>query len=561
MAAPTLDTLFAQHLAEVIATPPDDSVQTGRKVVSSEALKPGTAVMHERGVAVLIDTARSRRCRMCFARQESSADAGDALGQGAGDGAVNDGKGIAGQPTTAACCAGLANLLSAVEGGSVATAAAGIAAKTGVQKDLLDLWLRMIAVAAVDEDSPECAALSAGERQRLGDWRAAVVAHCTELDTSAPSADWMMKVFGAADELWRAVPDDIRARASSVILPATGKSPGGKEGLAGPEALVIIAGQLNRNGYSVRDVLRPNLDVAFGAFPGVAMFNHSCAPNCAVVTCPGGHLEVRTLTEVPRGVELTVSYVDLLLPREKRRAALQATKEFLCACQRCVAPEAFAHEHRLATPFCPRCQSNVPRLRTPLTDPPAYTCWPEDGGCGALVTQAAVDEAMRPVRELLEGVGRAETPGDKALQLQKMLQQAGRVLAPEHEIVIRSRLNLAMMLEYAQPLDMLTMCERQMADALDAMARFLPPLWPEQSEWWTRLGRIRMAMADAVRDGDPRAAEESTRRAVEAYARAAKAIAACAGPRHPLAAKTRQMLAAALPGPAGESTATAAAEQ
>jgi len=159
------------------------------------------------------------------------------------------------------------------------------------------------------DEGASAATVPPDDRARLADWLAAVRASCSELDTSAPSADWLMEVYGAAEALWAALPADMRDRAAAVILPAVARSPGGTPGVAGAEALVVIAGQLNRNGYSVRDELRPNAHVALGAFPAVAMFNHSCAPNCAVVTCPGGFLEVRTMCDVPPGVELTVSYV------------------------------------------------------------------------------------------------------------------------------------------------------------------------------------------------------------------------------------------------------------
>ena len=88
-----------------------------------------------------------------------------------------------------------------------------------------------------------------------------------------------------------------------------------------------------------RRVLQPNSVVGLGIFPAVAMINHSCYPNCAVVTAPGGVLEVRTLRSVPKGTELTVSYTNLLAPRATRQHELLTTKEFSCHCLRCDSPD------------------------------------------------------------------------------------------------------------------------------------------------------------------------------------------------------------------------------
>jgi len=50
-------------------------------------------------------------------------------------------------------------------------------------------------------------------------------------------------------------------------------------------------------------VLNPNKVVALGLFPAVAMYNHSCDPNCAVMTCENGVLEVRCIRAVNEGSE------------------------------------------------------------------------------------------------------------------------------------------------------------------------------------------------------------------------------------------------------------------
>ena len=68
-------------------------------------------------------------------------------------------------------------------------------------------------------------------------------------------------------------------------------------------------------------------------------FNHSCAPS-AVVSFHGRTWRLHTLRAVGRGEEITIAYTDLYAGRERRRAALRATKSFECACRRCRHPPA-----------------------------------------------------------------------------------------------------------------------------------------------------------------------------------------------------------------------------
>ena len=67
----------------------------------------------------------------------------------------------------------------------------------------------------------------------------------------------------------------------------------------------------------------------------VSNANHSCLPN-AIPTLSRRTLTFRTLDPVPAGSELTISYTDITVPPEDRRAALQTRYHFHCACRACV---------------------------------------------------------------------------------------------------------------------------------------------------------------------------------------------------------------------------------
>ena len=70
-------------------------------------------------------------------------------------------------------------------------------------------------------------------------------------------------------------------------------------------------------------------------FETLCRANHSCAPNCAKAMS-AGRVDVVALRAVPRGEEITVSYLKLDAPGAARRAYLREKYNFDCRCARCV---------------------------------------------------------------------------------------------------------------------------------------------------------------------------------------------------------------------------------
>ncbi|GAA6049194.1 hypothetical protein JCM3770_003304 [Rhodotorula araucariae] len=77
--------------------------------------------------------------------------------------------------------------------------------------------------------------------------------------------------------------------------------------------------------------------------PLTALFNHSCAPN-AVVVFPSfptlaspRHMHVVAIRPIAAGEEVLTSYVDLALPRDRRRRDLSERYKFDCECVACEA--------------------------------------------------------------------------------------------------------------------------------------------------------------------------------------------------------------------------------
>ncbi|XP_058021382.1 N-lysine methyltransferase SMYD2 isoform X3 [Ahaetulla prasina] len=102
------------------------------------------------------------------------------------------------------------------------------------------------------------------------------------------------------------------------------------------EALVVLFGQVNCNGFTIEDEELSHLGSAI--FPDVALMNHSCCPN-VIVTYKGTVAEVRAVQEIEAGDEIFTSYIDLLYPTEDRNDRLKDSYFFTCDCRECFTKE------------------------------------------------------------------------------------------------------------------------------------------------------------------------------------------------------------------------------
>lgn len=67
---------------------------------------------------------------------------------------------------------------------------------------------------------------------------------------------------------------------------------------------------------------------------GTSLMNHSCRPNVTVIVS-GPSVRVLSVQRIGAGEELCVSYVDVHLPRDSRRASLKDAFGFECDCEKC----------------------------------------------------------------------------------------------------------------------------------------------------------------------------------------------------------------------------------
>lgn len=403
MAAPSSvrDLFKAAGNAAIIDEPNRYPLNAGLRVVTTRDLNAGQLLVVERGLAVAIT---DDACPICFGSHPKKDDPAFEL------------------------CHQLAQLLQPVEGKLQPDLKALLEVHADVDGSVGQLWLRLAAVACIpgEELSDEC-------RQVLHQWRAAIMAGLAHQQTSAPDQAWLLNMAMFASDFTDLLPEPATARFAELLLPPLRSSGLLKDDGTVVEALILVAGQLNRNGYSLRQLTDPNTLVAHGIFPAIAMLNHSCHPNCVVVTQLNGHLAVKVSQPIRAGSECFVSYVDILLPRHQRQATLKANKEFDCTCMRCIDPSSFPAEFKLDSIKCPNCHQSTLKAAGER-----YVCFSELGGCSACFASTVVTKLrLAAVAELsavqadkdLSTLSRAITTAETVLTSQAIELQRAHMLA------------------------------------------------------------------------------------------------------------------------------------
>lgn len=112
------------------------------------------------------------------------------------------------------------------------------------------------------------------------------------------------------------------------------------------DVILEIAAKVNSNSYGIYDDFANDKPfLGFGVFPVAAMtINHSCRPNLINIYFDG-KMEYRSIREIQKDEELTVSYINCLQGFTKRREELVTTRLFQCRCTRC-----YNHEQVLLRP-------------------------------------------------------------------------------------------------------------------------------------------------------------------------------------------------------------------
>ncbi|GAB4821965.1 hypothetical protein N2152v2_009011 [Parachlorella kessleri] len=137
-------------------------------------------------------------------------------------------------------------------------------------------------------------------------------------------AGFVARQSGQASAL---VQQPAAAQRGATIIAAAGKSRPRQqvEGKSGP-------GQQLRQNQEQQSASKPGL-IGRELYITASFFNHSCEPNC-VVQRGFKTATVATQRAIKAGEELTISYMDIDLPRSARRNHLQKFFHFSCECSR-----------------------------------------------------------------------------------------------------------------------------------------------------------------------------------------------------------------------------------
>ncbi|EPS40877.1 hypothetical protein H072_5238 [Dactylellina haptotyla CBS 200.50] len=115
-----------------------------------------------------------------------------------------------------------------------------------------------------------------------------------------------------------------------------------------------------------------------------AMFNHSCDPN-AIMLFDGRRLSVRSLKDIAKDTEITISYIDNLMTRKERKRELSSRYFFDCKCSLCS-----TKTQPFEASSCHKCSKLVPY--TSNSCPSCQEAVPEDDLTSAIAQAAAITE-------------------------------------------------------------------------------------------------------------------------------------------------------------------------
>ncbi|CAL1706928.1 unnamed protein product [Somion occarium] len=111
-----------------------------------------------------------------------------------------------------------------------------------------------------------------------------------------------------------------------------------------PPPFDVVPGILNTNCLEIRITEKPDpkpSESFVGCFPVISRANHDCAPVANYFfnfgTFEG---ELRAMNDIAGGEEITITYMDLCLPKAERQAYLSRTRYFTCGCATCSTPAA-----------------------------------------------------------------------------------------------------------------------------------------------------------------------------------------------------------------------------
>jgi len=179
-----------------------------------------------------------------------------------------------------------------------------------------------------------------------------------------------------------------------------------------------------------------------GVYLMTSIMSHSCMANTKTIMNEDQTVDVRAVLAIPRGQEITKSYVSSLETTQMRQEKLSQGWYFTCRCLRCVDPlEGLSFASSVA---CLRCKEGLVLCMSPLDPESDWAC----GDCGLIKTA----DSIRKLCDYFLGAVMAAT--DDCMALDALLEKACKMFHPSHYIptVTRIKLNTAFLrLGYRNP--------------------------------------------------------------------------------------------------------------
>ncbi|KAJ3193732.1 hypothetical protein HK101_004276 [Irineochytrium annulatum] len=370
----------------------------------------------------------------------------------------------------------------------------GITAMSSVDYNLFKLVLVILTMQALereDSDAEDDAGNSENEDD-AGDSENDEVVAFEQQRRPTPTAfvDDLLSHRSYVDATWlKAV--EVGANNLVAILPPTLKTT--------PAAIVKLACQINANSHVI-------IDPSGNTNNHIAMLNHSCAPNACYVADHRGVMLVRTLAPIARGEELTLSYVDLLLPKQSRRDKLLISKFFHCACARCEFPEASTPtvvdpDLYLEGVLCSRCADgnsiHIPPTAAADGDDAPALCQ----RCShplPLSTLTFINHAALRAFDAAYDFARARQPESCLVALLAFRSRHSAVLHARHHAMVDAA---STALACARRLVKIDEAVALNEAVVGAMRACCPANWPELADFVYSLGEVREIRARAVQMG------------------------------------------------------------
>lgn len=167
-----------------------------------------------------------------------------------------------------------------------------------------------------------------------------------------------------------------------------------------------------------------------GVYMKTSIMSHSCISNSKTIMNEDQTVDVRAVLAIPRGAEITKSYVSSLETTQLRQARLLEGWYFRCKCLRCCDPlEGLSFASSVA---CLKCKEGLILSTNPLDADMDWSC----GDCGFMKTA----DSIKKLNEYFMGAIQAGT--DDCSALEDLLEKAVKMFHPSHYIPTLTRIKL-----------------------------------------------------------------------------------------------------------------------